>query len=244
MVATRTAHLADISLPDIGMPDAEPLLPPGLYADRLERLRAVMEARSYDHLVVWADREHSANLAYLSGFDPRFEEALLIVGPTDDPAVLVGNECAGMAAAAPLTMRPVMFQDMSLPGQPRDIPHATTIASRLPGETAAFRIASAPTKTSAGGREARPPATKSAKQSGVAAPHASSAKLASRQTGSMPRSAASRREVAGIDRIAARKRPIRRSPPAYMPEEAATSAGLARRYRSATRSVVTTSAAT
>ena len=27
------------------------------------------------------DREHSANLAYLSGFDPRFEEALLVVGP-------------------------------------------------------------------------------------------------------------------------------------------------------------------
>ena len=40
MVATRTARLADIALPDIGMPDAEPLLPPGLYAERLQRLRA------------------------------------------------------------------------------------------------------------------------------------------------------------------------------------------------------------
>ncbi len=103
------------------MPDAEPLLPPGLYAERLQRLRAAMDARGYDRLIVWADREHSANLAYLSGFDPRFEEALLVVGPAGDPAVLVGNECAGMAAAAPLPMRPVMFQDMSLPGQPRDV---------------------------------------------------------------------------------------------------------------------------
>ena len=99
----------------------EPLLPPGLYPERLERLRAAMDARGYDRLIVWADREHSANLAYLSGFDPRFEEALLVVGPSGDPAVLVGNECAGMAAAAPLPMRPVMFQDMSLPGQPRDV---------------------------------------------------------------------------------------------------------------------------
>ena len=41
-----------------------------------------MDARGYDHVVVWADREHSANLAYLSGFDPRFEEAVLIVGTT------------------------------------------------------------------------------------------------------------------------------------------------------------------
>jgi hypothetical protein len=120
MVATRTAHLADIEPPDIGMPDAEPLLPPSLYAERLQRLRATMEALGYDQVVVWADREHSANLAYLSGFDPRFEEALLVVGHAGDPAVLVGNECAGMAAAAPLAMRPITFQDMSLPGQPRD----------------------------------------------------------------------------------------------------------------------------
>ncbi|HTN80464.1 MAG TPA: aminopeptidase P family N-terminal domain-containing protein [Acidimicrobiales bacterium] len=120
MVATRTAHLADIPLPDIGTPGDEPLLPQRLYAERLQRLRAAMDARGYHHIVVWADREHSANLAYLSGFDPRFEEALLVVGPEGDPAVLVGNECAGMAAAAPLAMRPVTFQDMSLPGQPRD----------------------------------------------------------------------------------------------------------------------------
>ena len=114
-------HLAEIALPDFGMPDNEPLLPADLYAERLERLRSAMDARGYDHLVVWADREHSANLAYLSGFDPRFEEALLVVGPTGDPAVLVGNECEGMAAAAPLPMRVVMFQDFSLPGQPRDV---------------------------------------------------------------------------------------------------------------------------
>ena len=101
-------HLSEIALPDFGMPEAEPLLPPGLYAERLKRLRSAMDARGYDHVIVWGDREHSANLAYLSGFDPRFEEALLIVGPTGDPAVLVGNECEGMAAAAPLPMRVVI----------------------------------------------------------------------------------------------------------------------------------------
>jgi hypothetical protein len=29
--------------------------------------------------MVYADREHFANMAYLTGFDPRFEEALLIL---------------------------------------------------------------------------------------------------------------------------------------------------------------------
>ena len=121
MATTQTtARLAEIALPDFGMPDTEPLLPTTFFAERLERLRAAMSTRGYTHLVVWADREHSANLSYLSGFDPRFEEAVLIVRASGDPAVLVGNECAGMAAAAPLPMRVVSFQDFSLPGQPRD----------------------------------------------------------------------------------------------------------------------------
>ena len=120
----REVRLADVALPDFGMPSTEPLLPASIYADRLERLRAAMEARAYDHLVVWSDREHSANIAYLTGFDPRFEEAVLIVGPRSDPgaepALLLGNECYGLGEAAPLPVRPVRFQDLSLPGQSRD----------------------------------------------------------------------------------------------------------------------------
>ena len=117
---STTARLAEIALPEFGMPTAEPQVPAATYADRMERLRAAMDARGYDHLVVWADREHSANIAYLTGFDPRFEEALLVVGAESEPAILVGNECYGMAGAAPLPMRVVLFQDLSLPGQPRD----------------------------------------------------------------------------------------------------------------------------
>lgn len=120
MTAGRTVRLGEVGLPDVPAAGDEPLLAPSIFAARLARLRERMEARGYDHVVVYADREHSANLAYLSGFDPRFEEALLIVGRSGDPAVLVGNECAGMAAAAPLPMRCVTFQDFSLPGQPRD----------------------------------------------------------------------------------------------------------------------------
>jgi hypothetical protein len=112
--------LADVALPDFGMPATEPLLPPSIYADRMERLRARMDERGYDRIVVWSDREHSANVAYLTGFDPRFEEAVLVVGSSGDPALLVGNECFGVAEAAPLQLRCTRFQDFSLPGQPRD----------------------------------------------------------------------------------------------------------------------------
>jgi Xaa-Pro aminopeptidase len=115
-----TPRLADVDLPDFGRPASTPELPPALYATRLGRLRERMEAGGYDRLVAYADREHSANLAYLTGFDPRFEEAILVVGDAAEPAILVGNECFGMAGAAPLPMRRHLFQDLSLPGQPRD----------------------------------------------------------------------------------------------------------------------------
>lgn len=114
------ARLAEVSLPDFGMPEAMPEIPASIYRERMDRLRARAGERNYDRLIVYADREHSANLSYLTGFDPRFEEAVLIVGPADEPAILVGNECYGMAGAAPLTMRRHLFQDLSLPGQPRD----------------------------------------------------------------------------------------------------------------------------
>jgi Xaa-Pro aminopeptidase len=114
------ARLADITLPSFGMPEIRPELPADIYPARIDRLRERAASARYDRIVVYADREHSANLSYLSGFDPRFEEALLVLGPTGDPAVLVGNENVGMAIAAPLKMRLVMFQHFSLPGQPRD----------------------------------------------------------------------------------------------------------------------------
>jgi hypothetical protein len=104
------------------------------------RLRERADARGYDRVVVYADREHSANLAWLTGFDPRFEEALLVVGPDDPPAVLAGNECLGMAAAAALPMRPVLFQDLSLPGQPRDRSRALPAILRDEGIGAGSRV--------------------------------------------------------------------------------------------------------
>jgi hypothetical protein len=119
MIADRP-RLATISLPDFGEPAARPELPAARYPERIEALRARMSLRGHDRLIVYADREHSASLSFLTGFDPRFEEAVLVLGFDGDPAILVGNECFGIAGAAPLSMRRHLFQDLSLPGQPRD----------------------------------------------------------------------------------------------------------------------------
>ena len=113
-------RVRQLTVPDFGMPSAMPEISAETHARRLDRLRERMESRRYERLVVYADREHSANLSYLTGFDPRFEEALLVVGPDAEPAILVGNECWGTAGAAALPMRRHRFQDFSLPSQPRD----------------------------------------------------------------------------------------------------------------------------
>ena len=125
-------RLATVDLPDMGVPLERPELPAALYAERVEALRARAAEAGFDRLVVYADREHSANLSFLTGFDPRFEEAMLVLGPTGTPAILVGNECWGMAGAAPLPMERHRYQDFSLPSQPRD--RSLPLAEILGGE--------------------------------------------------------------------------------------------------------------
>ena len=42
------------------------------------------------------------NLIFLSGFEPRFEEAFLLLGPNKRRVLLAGNECESYASLAPL----------------------------------------------------------------------------------------------------------------------------------------------
>src|SRR4051812_30270494 len=121
-MTSTTPRLAPVELPSFGRSATRPVLPDASYAGRLARLRARASDAGYSHIIVYADREHSANLSFLTGFDPRFEEAVLIVrvASDDDPAILVGNECWGLAGSAPLPMRRHRYQELSLPSQPRD----------------------------------------------------------------------------------------------------------------------------
>jgi Creatinase/Prolidase N-terminal domain len=112
--------LTSVQLPDFGMPSVEPVLSADTYARRLEDLRRAMGERDLDAVVVYADREHNANLTWLCGYDPRFEEALLIVNQRDGaPALLVGNEGWGYAELCPSPVRRILYQPLSLMGQDR-----------------------------------------------------------------------------------------------------------------------------
>lgn len=129
---TSSSHrLLDIEWPDFGGGELPPSAGAAELVGRIERVRGRMEERGLSHLVVYADREHFANLAYLTGFDPRFEEALLVLGRDRSPLLLVGNECVGRLTVSPLhetgELRSELYQPLSLLSQSRD-------RSRLLGE--------------------------------------------------------------------------------------------------------------
>ncbi len=115
----RTPQLRTVTLPDFGMPSVEPVIPAATYEARIDAARARARTAGLDALVVYADREHSANLAYLTGFDPRFEEALLILIADRPPALLLGNEMFGYADTSPVKLKKVLYQTLGLMGQSR-----------------------------------------------------------------------------------------------------------------------------
>ncbi len=117
--------LREVDLPDFGEPTVEPSIPRAVYEARIERALDRARARGCDHLLVYGDREHSANIAYLTGFEPRFEEALLFLAPGRNPALAVGNEGWGYVGISPIEVERVLFQSFSLLAQPRsDSPRA------------------------------------------------------------------------------------------------------------------------
>lgn len=122
-------RLIEAKLPDFGVPEARPALSPDLYAARLQRLRSRVAEAGLSALVVYADREHFANIAWLTGFDPRFEEALLILTPGRDPVVLAGPENQGSARAAAISLDVRLYPPFGLLGQDRS--HTPPLAGLL-----------------------------------------------------------------------------------------------------------------
>ncbi len=120
----RTHRLIEIAWPEFGTGSCPPRPSIHELEARIDNLRARMEELRLTHIVVYGDREHFANLAYLTGFDPRFEEALLIVRKGSTPLILVGNECASYLGVSTLhtsgRMRHECFQSFSLLNQPRE----------------------------------------------------------------------------------------------------------------------------
>ncbi|MBE0695747.1 MAG: Xaa-Pro aminopeptidase [Anaerolineaceae bacterium] len=110
-------ELRSVPAPEFAFPkEAAPIIPAQEYEARLAELYARAEA---DWVVVYSDREHHTNLTYLLNYDPRFEEALLVLGKGGRRVLIVGNEGLGYLSQIPVAHETMLCQTFSLSGQPR-----------------------------------------------------------------------------------------------------------------------------
>ena len=116
------AHLIRIDWPHNGIPDVPPALTLAECRARLAALRRVAKGRGLAAVVVYGDREHAANIQWLTGFDPRFEEAVLVV-TAKEATLMAGNECLSYTAISPLVAAGDVAVEhcasLSLQSQPR-----------------------------------------------------------------------------------------------------------------------------
>lgn len=116
--AHHQVELTEVSYPGTQAPHELPRIPHEVYDERLELVRERMKDEGFTHVVIYGDREHFANLRFLSGYDPRFEEGLLIVTLDGKPTLVVGNEGLAYAKIAK-DVDVVLYSHFSLQGQPR-----------------------------------------------------------------------------------------------------------------------------
>ena len=109
----------------VRQPDADSTLSPVLLSDqtmaeRQQKVLQKMKENEIDSLVIYADLEHGSNFEYLTGFLPRFEEALLILHQNGDAYMIMGNENLNKVPHARIKATAIHCPHFSLPNQPMD----------------------------------------------------------------------------------------------------------------------------
>lgn len=87
---------------------------------RKKMVLAVMEQWGLEVLCIYADREHGGNFGYLTGFEPRFEEAVLVLHRDGKAFLLLGNESLRMGDYCRIQNTVIHVPHFSLPNQPME----------------------------------------------------------------------------------------------------------------------------
>jgi len=112
--------LSNVPAPTIDYTPQQVVLTDETMAQRRNKVLALMKQKALDRLLVYADLEHGSNFEYLTGFLPRFEEALLVLHQDGNAYMLMGNENAKMVRYARLQAQLIHVPFFSLPNQPME----------------------------------------------------------------------------------------------------------------------------
>ncbi len=120
LIYARDIEYTELTAPVVGLPTPVADLTDAVYEKRLAGLCAAMKAENLDAVLIYADREHGGSFGFMTGFEPRFEEACLAVHADGRAWVLLGNECLKMHQYSRIAVSPVHVPYFSLPNQPME----------------------------------------------------------------------------------------------------------------------------
>lgn len=96
------------------------LLSDETYRTRHEKILTLMKKNNISTLIVYADKEHGSNFEYLTGFIPRFEEALQIITLDGRSTLLLGNENYNKVKYSRIKSEGYLIPLFFLPNQPME----------------------------------------------------------------------------------------------------------------------------
>ncbi len=105
------------------------ILSDATFTQRKEKVLELMKKYDFSSLMIYADKEHGSNFEYLTGFIPRFEEAIQILNQDGSSILILGNENYNKAGMARTQSQGILCPFFSLPNQPMD--YAKTFADYL-----------------------------------------------------------------------------------------------------------------
>lgn len=91
--------LRSLQIPEFLRPLEFPVIPCDVYE---LRARHLYDRAKSDWLAIYADREHHENISFLTGFEPLFEDVLLLLGPENRRVLVLGSESIEYAPLAKL----------------------------------------------------------------------------------------------------------------------------------------------
>jgi hypothetical protein len=117
----NTMKIEKVQLPEFTETDDFPEISKDEINERFINVLKRMEERGLSHLIIYGDKEHFGNLAYITGgYDSRFEESLLIIPKNNQPVLILGNEGMSYSDISLLNHKKELFQTFSLQGMTRD----------------------------------------------------------------------------------------------------------------------------
>lgn len=86
--------------------------------ERKNKILSLMKENNFSSLIIYADKEHGGSFEYLTGFIPRFEEALQILNVDGNSTLVLGNENYNKTKYSLIDSKGILCPLFSLPNQP------------------------------------------------------------------------------------------------------------------------------